>query len=247
MSNTFQYDGSVSAEQEQAVEADHQESLQIGNALEQEQQNLLAGKYKSAEELEQGYLELQKMVGQNQQSGTTQAEPTVSDKLAEAFESYNSEKKFNAAAFDDISKEDLIKAFFENSEEVPQQASEEGDLSQGQVNDVMSRVGGKDQYQQMMNWAVQNLPESDIKTFDSIIDGGDPSQIAMAVDAVAKRFADANGQEGVTIQGRAAANNNVYRSQAELLREMNDPRYDSDPAYRNDVMTKLANSPDLQF
>ena len=247
MSNTFQYDGSVSAEQEQAVEADHQESLQIGNALEQEQQNLLAGKYKSAEELEQGYLELQKMVGQNQQSETPQAEPTVSDKLAEAFESYNSEKKFNAAAFDDISKEDLIKAFFENSEEVPQQASEEGDLSQGQVNDVMSRVGGKDQYQQMMNWAVQNLPESDIKTFDSIIDGGDPSQIAMAVDAVAKRFADANGQEGVTIQGRAAANNNVYRSQAELLREMNDPRYDSDPAYRNDVMTKLANSPDLQF
>ena len=247
MSNTFQYDGSVSAEQEQAVEADHQESLQIGNALEQEQQNLLAGKYKSAEELEKGYLELQKMVSQNQPTEITQAEPTVSDKLAEAFESYNSEKKFNAAAFDDISKEDLIKAFFENSEEVPQQASEEGDLSQGQVNDVMSRVGGKDQYQQMMNWAVQNLPESDIKTFDSIIDGGDPSQIAMAVDAVAKRFADANGQEGVTIQGRAAANNNVYRSQAELLREMNDPRYDSDPAYRNDVMTKLANSPDLQF
>ena len=66
MSNTFQYDGSVSAEESQAVEADQQESLEIGNALEAQQQQLLAGKYKSAQELEQGYLELQKMVGQNQ-------------------------------------------------------------------------------------------------------------------------------------------------------------------------------------
>ena len=247
MSNTFQYDGSVSAEQQQAVEADQQESLQIGNALEQEQQNLLAGKYKSAEELEKGYLELQKMVSQNQQTETPQAEPTVSDKLAEAFESYNSEKKFNAEAFEDISKEDLIKAFFENSEEVPQQGNEGPDLSQAEVDSLMDRVGGKEQYQQMINWAVQNLPKADMETFDSIVSQANPSQIAMAVDAVAKRFADANGQEGVTLQGRAAANNNSYRSQAELLRDMNDPRYDSDPAYRNDVMTKLANSPDLQF
>ena len=247
MSNTFQYDGSVSAEQEQAVEADHQESLQIGNALEQEQQNLLAGKYKSAEELEKGYLELQKMVSQNQPSETSQPESTVSDKLAEAFESYNSEKKFNADAFEDISKEDLIKAFFENSEEVPQQGNDEADLTQSQVDDLMNRVGGKDQYRQIMDWAVKNLPKNDMETFDSIVSQANSSQIAMAVDAVAKRFADANGHEGVTLQGRAAANNNVYRSQAELLREMNDPRYDSDPAYRNDVMTKLANSPDLQF
>ena len=246
MSNTFQYDGSVSAEESQAVEADQQESLEIGNALEAQQQQLLAGKYKSAQELEQGYLELQKMVGQNQPE--TQAEPTVSDKLADAFESYSSQKNFDASAFEDISKEDLIKAFFENSEEVPQQAdTDEGDLSQSQIDDMMGRVGGKEQYQQMMNWAVQNLPESDIKTFDAIIDSADPSQIAMAVDAVAKRFADENGQEGTTLQGRAPANNNMYRSQAELLKDMNDPRYDNDPAYRNDVMTKLANSPDLQF
>lgn len=248
MSNTFQYDGSVSAEESQAVEADQQESLEIGNALEAEQQNLLAGKYKSAQELEQGYLELQRMVGQNQPTETPQSEPTVGDKLAEAFESYTSEKTFNADAFENISKEDLIKAFFENSEEVPQQESQEGaDLTQDQVDNVMNRVGGKEQYQQVMSWAVQNLPKSDIETFDSIIDSGNSSQIAMAVDAIAKRFADANGQEGTTIQGRAAANNNSYRSQAELLQDMNDPRYDNDPAYRNDVMTKLANSPDLQF
>ena len=246
MSNTFQYDGSVSAEEAQAVEADQQESLEIGNALEAQQQQLLAGKYKSAQELEQGYLELQKMVGQNQPQ--TQAEPTVSDKLADAFESYSSQKNFDASAFEDISKEDLIKAFFENSEEVSQQAdTDEGDLSQSQIDDMMGRVGGKEQYQQMMNWAVQNLPKSDIEAFDSIIDSANPASIAMAVEAMAKRFTDANGQEGRMLQGRSAQDNIGYRSQAELIRDMNDPRYDQDPAYRNDVMVKLSNSPNLQF
>jgi hypothetical protein len=34
----------------------------------------------------------------------------------------------------------------------------------------------------------------------------------------------------------------VFRSQAEVVRAMNDPRYDNDPAYRNDVFTKLDRS-----
>ena len=38
----------------------------------------------------------------------------------------------------------------------------------------------------------------------------------------------------------------VFRSQAEVVRAMQDPRYDSDPAYRNDVMMKLERS-DIEF
>ena len=98
-----------------------------------------------------------------------------------------------------------------------------------------------------MNWAVQNLPKSDIEAFDAIIDSSNPSSIAMAVESMAKRYTDANVQEGQTIQGRSAKMTDSYRSQAEMIRDMNDPRYDTDPAYRNDVMTKLANSPNLQF
>ena len=69
----------------------------------------------------------------------------------------------------------------------------------------------------------------------------------MAVESMAKRYTEANGQDGNMIQGRSAKMTDSYRSQAEMIRDMNDPRYDSDPAYRNDVMTKLANSPNLQF
>lgn len=42
------------------LNADEQESLQIGEEMEQQQEAKLAGKYKNAEELEAAYLELQK-------------------------------------------------------------------------------------------------------------------------------------------------------------------------------------------
>tara|TARA_R100001163_G_scaffold11141_1_gene10177 strand:- start:78 stop:818 length:741 start_codon:yes stop_codon:yes gene_type:complete len=246
MANTLQYDGSQPTEVVQSLSAEEQDSLAVGEALQQEQQNLLAGKYKSAEELERGYLELQKRMGEGQPN--QQESSDVSDQLAKAYESYSSEKKFDASAFENVSKEDLIKAFFENSEEVPQTEDSEGpDLTQEQVDGMMNSVGGKEQYQQIMNWAVQNLPKSDIEAFDAIIESANPFQINMAVEAMAKRYTDSNGQEGQMIQGRSAKMTDSYRSQAEMIRDMNDPRYEDDAAYRNDVMVKLANSPNLQF
>jgi hypothetical protein len=246
MANTLQYDGSQPTEVVESLSAEEQDSLRVGESLQQEQQNLLAGKYKSAEELEQGYLELQKRMGEGQPN--QQESSSVSDQLAKAYESYTSDKNFDARAFENVSKEDLIKAFFENSEEVPQTEDSEGpDLSQSQVDEMMNSVGGKEQYQQIMNWAVQNLPKTDVEAFDAIVDSANPSSIAMAVEAMARRYTEANGQEGNMLQGRSAKVTDAYRSQAEMIRDMNDPRYDQDPAYRNDVMTKLANSPNLQF
>ena len=248
MANTLSFDGSQPTEVVNSLSVEEQDSLRVGEELQQEQQNLLAGKYKSAEELEQGYLELQRKMSERQPN--QQESSDVSEQLAKAYESYTSEKNFDASAFENVSKEDLIKAFFENSEEVPQAAEEsEGpDLTQDQVDAMMNSVGGKEQYQQMMNWAVENLPKSDIEAFDAIVESANPSSIAMAVEAMAKRYTDVNGQEGQMIQGRSAPTaENSYRSQAEMIRDMSDPRYETDPAYRNDVMNKLANSPNLQF
>ena len=39
----------------------------------------------------------------------------------------------------------------------------------------------------------------------------------------------------------------VFRSQQEVVAAMGDRRYDNDPAYRRDVMEKLARSPDVNF
>jgi len=50
------------------------------------------------------------------------------------------------------------------------------------------------------------------------------------------------------VQGKPPQNNtDVFRSQAELVRAMNDKRYDRDPAYRQDVIQKLERSDNLNF
>ena len=49
------------------------------------------------------------------------------------------------------------------------------------------------------------------------------------------------------LTGKAAeTKGDVYRSQAQLVKAMSDPRYDNDPAYRADVVEKL-NRSDLNF
>ena len=137
MANTLSFDDSQPTEVVESLSAEEQDSYRIGEQLQQEQQNLLAGKYKSAEELEQGYLELQKRMGEGQPN--QQESFDVSDQLAKAYESYTSDKKFDASAFENVSKEDLIKAFFENSEEVPQAA--EGTVDKATIDRQIASMG----------------------------------------------------------------------------------------------------------
>ena len=63
MSETLSYDNTPDAE---VLTAEEQDSLQVGEQLVAEQEQLLAGKYKSAEDLEAAYLSLQKKLGQEE-------------------------------------------------------------------------------------------------------------------------------------------------------------------------------------
>ena len=55
------------------------------------------------------------------------------------------------------------------------------------------------------------------------------------------------GVEGQLFKGKpAGSNRDVFRSQAEVVQAMSDPRYDRDPAYRSDVFEKLERS-NLQY
>jgi hypothetical protein len=61
------------------------------------------------------------------------------------------------------------------------------------------------------------------------------------------RYKDAEGYDGKLLTGNAPRTNaDVFRSQAELVAAMSDPRYDKDPAYRADIADKLERS-NIQF
>ncbi len=58
---------------------------------------------------------------------------------------------------------------------------------------------------------------------------------------------DASGVDGKMLTGKAPSNRgDQFKSQAQVVEAMNDPKYDNDPAYRREVMEKLERS-DIKF
>ncbi len=80
MAETLTYDaGTDTVTTEENLNADEQDSLQVGEAMVEQQEQLLAGKYKNAEELESAYVELQKKLGdrgKEEEEEVTEEEPT---------------------------------------------------------------------------------------------------------------------------------------------------------------------------
>jgi len=232
------------------------DSLQVGEALEEQHQQLLAGKFKDAEDLEQAYLELQRKLGnreeepqqvQPEEQQQQEVEPIDQSFLDDLWNESLTEYTDNTLAkLEKMSAADVAQMYLEfraQAQETPQST----ELTSEDVSSLQGIVGGEQQYSQMMAWAQESLSEQEINMYDAVMDRGDPLACYFAVNALAMRFQDAQGYDGQMLTGKAPASQQQgFRSQAELVRAMSDPRYDSDPAYRADVAAKLEVS-DLNF
>lgn len=252
---TYSDDSGATAE----LNADEQESLQVGEQMEQEQSSLLAGKYNSPEALEQAYLELQQKLGrgsdeqdddgesyeddggEEQEDGaeyeyTTDVLDALWEESQQDGEEYSEEL---SQALSELDVEDIASLYLEQR----QQSSEPTDFSDDEVEQLQALVGGEDEYSQMISWAQENADENEIQLFDSVMESGDAASAYFAIRAMSQRWVDAQGYDGELLQGKAARSSGTqFRSQAELVQAMSDPRYETDDAYRNDVLSKLANS-----
>ena len=253
MAELLTYDPSNDPQAIKIAEERDAETLAVGQAMEDQQNQLLAGKYKSAQDLEQAYIELQKKLGSNEQESEPEqeAEPTeeadetitmfnsIDDELAQGGE-ISEESMAKLTAMD---SKDLVDAYlrYQNTlEDVPVQEGRE--LNDQEVSSIYNSVGGEKQYQQMTAWAAENLDADTVQAFDNVIESGNVAAINLALRGLQSQYNDNVGYENNMIQGKPAQAGNGYRSQAEVVRDMNDPRYDRDPAYRQEVMDKLANS-----
>ena len=64
MAETMTYDaGTDTVSTSENLTSDEQDSLKVGEAMEEQQESMLAGKYKNAQELENAYIELEKKLG----------------------------------------------------------------------------------------------------------------------------------------------------------------------------------------
>ena len=239
--------------------AEELDSLQVGEALQEQQQQLLAGKFKDAEDLEQAYIELQRKLGDPSQRNVEEVEQAVEEEAEEPQEevdidflerlwqeSQDEYSEETLQALENMDPADLAQMYLEYRAQVEDGATGEV-ISESDVEALQGIVGGEQQYAQMMSWAQESLSDQEISMYDAVMEKGDPLACYFAVNALAMRFQDAQGYDGQMLTGKApGAEVQGFRSQAELVRAMSDPRYDSDPAYRADVAAKLEMS-DLNF
>ena len=192
---------------------DELDSLAVGEQIQQQEEALLAGKYRDAEELEKAYIELQGKLGQQEE-------------------------------------EEQVEEEEEQVEETEDESDDESDdddyyeLTEADVEAIYEMVGGEEEYNAMIEWAGDNLSEQEVKMFDHVMDLGDPYAVFFAVRALGNSYQNAVGTDGELLTGSAPTADpaDVFRSQAEVVEAMSDPRYERDPAYRQDIFDKLDRS-----
>jgi len=232
------------------LNSDEQESLAIGEEMANDQETMLAGKYKNAEELEAAYIELQKKLGDSsdKEEDTPKEEDSGEEEEEEADESLFDrlwEQSKGEEYSDDILKElsesnptDLAKMYLEYRNAQPT-----SEITQEDATTLMNSIGGEKQYNEMIAWAVDNISDTEIEMYDSVMESGDRNAAFFAMQALSYRYGDKVGVEGKLVQGKAPTETTKgFKSQAEVVNAMQDPRYDRDPAYRQEIMAKLERS-----
>ena len=261
MAETLTYENTTEATTIDNLNADEQDSLQVGEAMVEQQEQLLAGKYKNAQELESAYIELQKKFGEkgsetSKDAGDTEAsqqeetkeetEETEKDSsetnvLDELWNESQSNEKFSDEVLEKLQKTspgDLAQAYLKyRQQNQPQQ------LTDKDVSELKNLAGGDQGYTEMLQWAEKNLNKQEIDMFDKVMEKGDPLAAFFAVRSLAYRWEDSRGVDGRMLTGTSPkSDGSQFRSQAEVVQAMSDPRYDRDSAYRQDVMKKLERS-----
>ena len=152
--------------------------------------------------------------------------------------------------FTEMSSSELVNAYMaikERNPDIDSAGSYSEDLTDAEMNQVYNSAGGEAEYAKLTSWAAQNLSETKLDAFNDMIDRGNSTAIQIAVAGLRAEYEAQEGYEGRMLTGKAAkSSGDIFRSQAEVVQAMNDPKYDRDPAYRQDVYDKLERS-NLQF
>jgi len=123
----------------------------------------------------------------------------------------------------------------------------EGQKALGQQlgNQVMSQVGGKDNYSAMVDWAKQNYSAEQIQAYDASVNSSNINTALLAAKGLMSDYQGSTGSVGKTYGGQSPSgevHGDTFRSNAEVVSAMRDSRYENDLAYRQDILDKLDRS-----
>ena len=236
--NQSEYEASMVAKAEGAENSSMNKDREEFGDLENTNENLYAGKYKSPEELEKAYKELESKLGKKEESvpKTTEEAKTVVEQKGLNFEELNSEfaakGELSKATYDKLEKAGISKNTVD-SYIAGQQA-----LVEQQVQHLYTITEGEQNYNKMIEWARDNLDSADKEGFNQMVQTETGAKFA--IKGLYARFkAEAEPQ---LLRGTGITSSNSYNSKREMMEDMASKKYKVDPAFRKLVQDKVARS-----
>ncbi|WP_448955717.1 capsid assembly protein [Labrys neptuniae] len=197
----------------------------------------------------EGQTEEKKPEGTENQTETEKAQADAANALKEvglAYDKYEAEYRQNGklsdATYAEMAAKNIPRAVVDaHINGLVSTAEREAEAIR---TDIFQSVGGEEKFASMVQWASTNVPRADLLAFNQIVDSGNVGQVKLAVKAMMARHEAEIGKEPnlLDVSGGRAQAGDVYRSTAQLVADMADPRYERDPAFRADVEAKLSRS-----
>ena len=247
------HDGEVRVREKDAQEGDN------------DGEQLLAGKYKSVEELEKGYQELQKRFSQGDEpddSATIETEDESEDSPEPNADGTipTDDEAEEAAEAAGLDLDSVLSEFGENgevSDETYDRLSEQGmsrkdvdaylagqsALADRFLNGLKESVGGDETFRNILSWARDGLDKDEARAYNRAVESGDAATAKMLLRGMKSAYEADTGTDPNLVGGEntpGATGVKPFNSNSEVVKAMSDPRYDTDAAYRREVEKRLA-------
>ena len=203
----------------------------------------LPEKFKSPEDLAKSYTELEKKLSQpsddeaaepEAEANETEQSPAPQfDKYAEEFATSG---ELSADSFSELENMGYPKEMVDTYIKGLQSAQS------ADSNSVMELAGGQDGYTELTDWARDNMAEAELNVYNQMVESN-TDNAKVAVEWLMSRREAAGAVEPNLLSGKSGSpQRDEFRSTAEVVSAMKDPRYHADAAFRKDVEEKLARS-----
>lgn len=203
------------------------------------QEELIAGKFKSQEDLLNAYQELEKKMSQKQpepdqsETETTQkSEPAADGSFTTT--AYEQEFVENGSLSDKSYSELEAKGF--SRAQVDAYIKGQQAYASSLQNDIYSSVGGQENYMETINWASENMSPDIIKDYNDAVDSMDKDRILRNLEYMSLKKGQSAPRETRRIEGNAPASGvQPFTNKNEWQRAMTDRLYGKDAKYTNMV------------
>ena len=245
----------VNNTQEDMIVESNETTVSADSAVQEklESNDLIAGKFKSQDDLVKAYQELQTKLGGDAVEETSEAvvtedvTPTVDAIPGLSNDDYTSYSN-EWAESGELSEESYTKLQEAGFSKDIVDAHIQGNVASSvlQETELLKAVGGKEEFNKMAEWARGSLPQEDINAFNNINENGTTQEVQLALLGLKSNYEEANGRTpNLTAGVQSGLPTDVFESSAQVSTAINNPLYQSDPAYRKNVIDKLNRSKKL--